>query len=908
MTRHLRRLFPLLVVVGAILPAAEAQLARQANSTLTLPADLPSATGYTLQNALGSLTFSSPIDVASPPGVTNRLFVVERNNGIQLVNLDTSSKSTFLNLTALLAALPSPTPTLDTGGECGLLSVAFHPNYNQNGYFYIFHSLTINTQRHERVARLKASGTPGNYNAATTADNSSYTPLISQRDEANNHNGGDLAFGSDGYLYISLGDEGNQDDSFDNARRIAKDFFGGILRIDVDLKPENLAPNAHVQSNSTTYPSAIHPGTYKVPADNPWVNLPVDGSGNSTYNGFTFPKSSVRTELFAIGLRNPWRMNFDPPTGRLFVGDVGQNTWEEIDIVTSGFNGGWSWREGLHPHTPQPPTAEPPGFAPNPPIYEYSHGTGPFQGNSITGGIVYRGTPLTELYGAYVCCDYVSGNIWALRPSSPLWTAQRLGSDTEIVAICTDPRNGDALFCDFNGGTGMVKRLVRSGTTGTPPPASLSAAGVFSDLTSLTPNSGIVPYEPNVPYWSDYAQKSRWFCIKNLTDTVGFSADASWTLPSGMVWVKNFDIDLERGNPATRRRLETRILVKTATDVYGLSYRWNNIQSGTQTEATLVAEDGLNFAIPGSNPAQTWRFPSWSECKVCHTPVAGFALGFNTRQMNRSHDYGLMTQNQIGAMSTAGYFSAPVSNVANLPALARADDSSASLEWKVRSYLAANCVQCHQPGGVALGNWDARPTTPTDAAGLINGALVNNFGDAANRFIVKNDVAHSMVVKRIQGIGVPRMPPLSTNERDLASEQLLSDWITQVLPARQSFTEWQLANFGSTSAPEAQPAADPDSDGSNNSLEFLRGTPPTEPSPPLSSALSSSISGGNFILQFQQPANRSALIETTTDFQSWNLWNVSGNAPSYPPTTVSRTLIGPIDTPNRFFRLRLGEP
>jgi glucose/arabinose dehydrogenase len=907
MARQICRLFSLLLAIGVGIPVANGQLARQANTTLTLPPNLPTATGYTLENALGALTFSAPIDVATPPGVTNRLFVVERNNGMQLVNLDLNpiTKSTFLNLTALLATLPSPTPTLDTGGECGFLSVAFHPNYNQNGFFYIFHSLTISTQRHQRIARLRANGTPGNYNAATSADTSTYTPLITQRDEASNHNGGDLAFGPDGYLYISFGDEGNQDDSFDNARRIAKDFFGGIARIDVDQLAGNLTPNAHVQSNSTSHPTAVHPNTYKVPADNPWVNLPADGSGNATYNGFTFPKSSVRTEWFAIGFRNPWRLNFDSPTGRLFVGDVGQNAWEEIDIVTKGFNGGWSWREGLHTHTPQPPVAEPSGFAPNPPIYEYAHGTGNFQGNSVTGGILYRGTRLSELFETYICCDYVSGHIWSLRPNSPLWTATRLGQDTNIVAICTDPRNSDALFCDIV--SGAVNRLVRGVTTGTPPPATLSAAGVFSDLTNLTPHTGIVPSEPNVPFWSDYGHKSRWFSIKNLTDTIGFSADGNWTFPTGMVWVKHFDFDLERGNPATRRRLETRLLVKTTTGVYGLSYQWNNIQSGAQTDAMLVAEDGLSLLIPGSNPPQTWRFPSQSECKVCHTPTGGFALGFNTRQMNRSHVYGAQTQNQIAALSGAGYFAAPVSGVPNLPALARADDATASLEWKVRSYLATNCVHCHQPGGTALGNWDARPTIATDAGGIIDGLLVNNFGDPANRFVVKNDVAHSMVIKRMQGIGVPRMPPVSTNERDLVSEQLLTDWIEDVLPTRQSFAEWQVANFGSTSAPDAQPTADPDFDGDKNSVEFLRGTPPAQLSPPFLSTLTISSSGGNFILQFQQPANRSALVETTTDFQTWSLWNVSGNAPSYPPAAINRTLIGPIDTSNRYFRLKLGE-
>jgi hypothetical protein len=454
----------------------------------------------------------------------------------------------------------------------------------------------------------------------------------------------------------------------------------------------------------------------------------------------------------------------------------------------------------------------------------------------------------------------------------------------------------------------VVRRLVRSGTTGTPPPATLAAAGIYSDLANLTPNQGIVPHEPNVHFWSDYAHKTRWFSIKNLTDTVVFSRDGNWTFPTGMVWIKHYDFDLERGNPATRRRLETRVLVKTATEAYGLSYQWNNIQSGTQTDATLVAEDGLNFPIPGSSPAQTWRYPSRSDCKACHTSAGGFALSFNTRQLNRSHVYGAQTQNQIAALSGAGYFSSPVTGIANLPALARADDPTASLEWKVRSHLAVNCSQCHQPGGTALGNWDGRPTTATDAAGMINGLLLNTFGDEANRFIVKGDVSHSMVIKRMQGVGVPRMPPISTNERDLVSEQLLTDWIEDVLPTRQSFAEWQQSNFGSTSAPEAQPGADPDFDGEKNSLEFLRGSTPTQPGVPLLSTLSTSTSGGNFILQFQQPANRSALIETTIDFQTWSLWNVSGNAPSYPPAAINRTLIGPMEGPNRYFRLQLGEP
>ncbi len=426
---------------------ARAQLVREANTTLTLPTELPAATGYTTQNALGALTFTSPIDVASPPGVTNRLFVLERGTGIQIVNLDTMTKSQFMPLAAY------------TNSECGLLSMAFHPNYNQNGYFYVFYSLRISSLTYQRVARFTATGTAGNYNAATTALASTQAPLITQRDQQDNHNGGDMAFGPDGYLYISTGDEGAQRDGSNNARRIAKDFLGHILRIDVDSKPGSLAPNPHDESSTATVgDSAITAGSYRIPPDNPFVAL-ATGSGNATYNGYTFPKTAIRTEIFSNGYRNPWRMSFDPLSGRLFVADVGQDNYEEVNIVNNGFHAGWSWREGKHAHTPAvAPTTPPAGWTSNDPIYEYDHsndggGSGNdaiIYGSSITGGVVYRGDRLPELFGKYLFCDYNTGFIVALtEQTNGTWTGVRLGTDANISGWGYDPRNGDALLCDL---------------------------------------------------------------------------------------------------------------------------------------------------------------------------------------------------------------------------------------------------------------------------------------------------------------------------------------------------------------------------------------------------------------------------------------------------------------------------
>jgi glucose/arabinose dehydrogenase/mono/diheme cytochrome c family protein len=889
---------------------ASGQLVRQANTTLTLPAELPVATGYTTVNAIpitgvpAGMTFPNPMCTAFPNGETNRLYVACRAGTVRVANnlsAANPSQAIFMDLATYLTNQGTPLPSAD---ENGLLSMVFHPNYNQNGYFYLWFSITISGQLHQRLARFQATDPDSNpatqnYNTAASADPATMTPLLTIYDEAGNHNGGDLAFGADGYLYLSLGDEGGGGDQYNNARFINKDFWGQMLRLDVDSDPANLAPNPHSQPGPLA--SAVHAGTYRVPADNPFI-------GYTSWHNLAIDPATVRTEIFATGLRNPFRFTIDP-TGRIFLGDVGQALWEEVDIIVKGGDYGWSWREGLHSYSPVNAPFTPPatGFNPVSPIFEYDHtndggGSGNdavIYGSSVCGGIVYRGNQLTELQGKYLFADIFGGGgiIAALTETSPggTWTGQQIAIRANIVDFGTDPRDGEPLLCSLGG---TIYKLVRSGTTGTAPPATLSATGAFSSLGNLTPNTGIVPYDPNVNFWSDYAIKSRWFSIKNTTDTVAFSSAGNWTFPAGMVWIKHFDFDTTRGNPATRRKLETRFLVKTATDIYGLSYKWR----ADQTDADLVAESGLTEVIPGSSPSQTWRYPSRGECITCHTQVGGHALSFNTPQMNRAHDFGGVSQNQIQALSNAGYFSALVSGVNNLPAFAPSTDTVQSLEWRVRSYFAVNCVQCHQPGGASQGVWDARSTTKTDAANLINGLLVNDGGDSANRFAVPGNAALSMVLKRQQGNGVLRMPPLATNERDLVNEQLVADWIAS-LTTRQSFTQWLAAQ----SPPVGTATDDPDLDGRTNELEYFTRTNPNSTSSgwnygPIQ------IVGGNAQIQFTQPANRAAIVEASSDLTSWHLWNAPGNQPTYPAADTLRTITAPLAGPDHFFRVRFSEP
>ena len=798
--RKWHRLYPSLLaaavlVAASSLPRLLAQspapaAVRHDFKPLALPAELPVATGYTSVDAFAvngspGLSFVQPLSIVAPPGEKDRLFVVSKTGTIEIVtDLDGKNggpkKSLFMDLNPYLQEKGW---RLGQQVEWGLLGIAFHPDFKHNGYFYITYDPQVPENGRlvgfNRVSRFSIDKSGPN-----KADMTSELPYITQLDLAPNHNGGCIKFGADGYLYTSIGDEGNANDSFNNASFVDKDFFASMFRIDIDNRPGNLEPNKHTQ-NSTTFPSAVNivdgHAAYKIPADNPLIGI-------SSYFGKPVDPAKVRTEIYANGLRNAWRFAFDDPTGRLFEAEVGQDRWEEINIIEKGGNYGWSYREAFH-DGPRINT-KPPEAKLLDPIYEYGHTprvqNNEFAGNSISGGFIYRGSNLTELSGDYIFGDYAVRRAWALHQNSDgKWTPKLLANNIgQPAEFSPDPRNGDILFADIgplnNQPNGKIKRIVRTGVQGDPPPALISQVGAFKNLKTLEPVDGMIPYAPNVTFWSDYADKQRWFMVPKSGDTIGFNATGNWTFPAGMVWVKNFEMEMTRGDASTRRRLETRFLVKTANGgVYGLTYKWRPDNS----DADLVPESGMDETLTindhGAKKQQVWHYPSQSDCLTCHSPVTGGPLGFNTWQLNGD---GVGTRNQIEAMAKDGYFAAgtQIPAVKTLGAYAKANDTSASVEWRVRSYLAANCVQCHQPGGVVQGLWDARPTTATPAAGLVNGNLVANRGDAAAKVVVPGDAAHSMLLKRIVADGVPRMPPLATNELDPAAQKLLTEWIQSI--------------------------------------------------------------------------------------------------------------------------------
>lgn len=408
---------------------------------------LPSlkAEGYLAEPAFpGNPIFKQPVGIVSWGGggidPSVHFFVLEKVGRIQWIRPDSPEKAPK---TIFDISQPKDGDFYDKS-ECGLLGFALHPRFKSNGQVFVYYSLKIKGKLYQRVSRFVIPD-----RNTMLVDKSSEVPLISQEDPADNHNGGDLHFGPDGYLYISTGDGGWADDYFDNAGHIDKGFFGAIYRIDVDKLPGSLEPNPHPAVHLDKQGKAF----YSVPTDNPFW-------GVDKVRGVPLASTAkVRTETWAFGLRNPWRFCFHPRDGRLFTGDVGQNLYEEIDIIVPGGDYGWSVREGFHSFqksgergVKKMNTNERDNRFVSP-IYEYPHP----EGHSVTGGVFYFGNRLPLLNGAYLFADYSSGWVKALREQGGQWTAELLLKDEFITGFAVDPTNGDILFVSFS--SGQVKRI-----------------------------------------------------------------------------------------------------------------------------------------------------------------------------------------------------------------------------------------------------------------------------------------------------------------------------------------------------------------------------------------------------------------------------------------------------------------
>jgi len=389
------------------------------------------ALAYQAADALGGLTFNQPLGLAEIPGQKDRLLVLEKNGTVQLVTGLSEKKP----VKRLFFDLTQPREgKLETGGECGLLGLAVHPRFEENHEVYVYYSLKIGGKLHQRVSRFKTSATD-----PWLVDAASEQPLISQLDPAGNHNGGDVHFGPDGYLYFSCGDGGAANDAFDHGGHIDKGFFAAIFRIDVDQRPGNRPPNPDIAVHTNAKGEAL----YAIPADNPFTQT-------TTHRGKPVDVAKLRTETWATGLRNAWRFAYDAPSRTWMTGDVGQNLIEEVDIVEAGKDYGWPVREGRQAFGKATPIA---GLTE--PLSDYDRKLGA----SATGGIIYRGKALPELVGVYIFGDFTSGRIFAIQPAQGSALTAIAKEPNSVVSFGTNPADGELLFCNMS--SGKVLKLTR---------------------------------------------------------------------------------------------------------------------------------------------------------------------------------------------------------------------------------------------------------------------------------------------------------------------------------------------------------------------------------------------------------------------------------------------------------------
>lgn len=349
---------------------------------------------YVAVSAFPNLSFARPVDLQHSGDNTNRIFVVEQAGVISVIpnSASVGAKKTFLDITARVN---------DNGNEEGLLGLAFHPNYESNGYFYV--NYTAANPSRTVISRFTVSS--GDVDAANAA--SEYV-ILEYNQPYSNHNGGQISFGPDGYLYIAVGDGGSGGDPQGNGQSRAT-LLGKILRIDVNLEEDG--------------------NKYAIPADNPYKD---------NTNGY-------REEIYAYGLRNPWRFSFDLPTNRLWAGDVGQNAYEEIDIIEKGGNYGWNIMEAKHCFQPSSGCNQ---SGLKLPVWEYNRD----QGISVTGGFVYRGPTLSELTGKYIYADFGTRRVWALTVpllGNKVVNAQLLQADFNISSFGVD-QNDELYLCGFD--------------------------------------------------------------------------------------------------------------------------------------------------------------------------------------------------------------------------------------------------------------------------------------------------------------------------------------------------------------------------------------------------------------------------------------------------------------------------
>jgi len=658
---------------------------------------------------------------------------------------------------------------------------AFHPKFADNGFLFV----GWNDEKRTRITRYL-------FNKETfSLDLASATDFVSWKHDG--HNGAAIDFGPDGYLYVTSGDGSTDSDVFLNGQR-TDSLYAKVLRLDVDR-----------QSNGKPY---------SIPADNPFVG-----------------RDDFAPETWAYGFRNPWRIEVDEVTGQVWVGNNGQDLWEQVYFVTKGANYGWSAYEGSRPFYLNRKLGPTPVSKP---ILEHSHA----ESRSLTGGIVYRGEKLPKLDGYYLYGDYSTGKIWAAKHDGKKIVDQLELTDTSLnITDFKLNSRGELLIADHAKAKegGGFYQLVPTSTKVKESnfPKTLSATGLFTDVATHELAEGILPYSVNAEQWADGLNQRRALALPAFPDEtgnrktapVGFRRNRPWEMPEGAVLIKTLSFP----TADSERPVETQLLTLQDKDWAAYVYKWN--EDGT--DAVLVGEGGeevtLGIQTSEGLRKQAWRHASRAECMFCHSRAAGFALSMNTLQMNRDHAYGKTTDNQLRVLDRLGLFTddwaeetkntlrneiMKAKGLERKPAdeqvkelfggnhsyphprsdrlvhsptsstyARQADphDETASLDARARSYLQANCANCHVGAGGGNAVINLAHDFPDDKRELFDVKPKHlDFNVRKARLVAPGKPECSILLHRMTILGPGQMPIIGRKTVDKKGVALIRKWIASM--------------------------------------------------------------------------------------------------------------------------------
>ncbi len=660
---------------------------------------------YRINPAFPNIRFENPSCLEEVPGA-NRLLVTEIGGKVFTFVKDSNIQESQLAIDL----------AKQSRGDVRLFDADFHPKFLENRFVFLCYVHPENGG----VTRVSRFTMPDE--DPPQIDPTSEQVLITW--PTGGHNGGCLEFGKEGFLYISTGDGSgpNPPDGLTTGQDIS-DLLGAVLRIDVD------------QSNGDQ--------PYVVPSDNPFVNL--DGA---------------RPEIWAYGLRNPWKIGVDSETGNVFAADNGWETWEMVHRIVRGGNCGWPVMEARAVLRSEVEVGPTPII---PPIKDHSH----TEANSVIGGPVYRGEKLPGLVGSFIYGDYITGTIWAVRLNDDdTITHQTLVDTDQRITSFHEGSDGELYVLDYDF-TGMVYELSPSGLADTSAdfPRRLSETGLFTSLRNLQPAPGVIPYDVRVPRWMDGADAQRWIAIPG-DGVVSFDAEGGKPqFPDGTVLVKQ--LQLAHDDASDPIRLETQLLHYEHGTWRPYSYLWTDEGTDAFLVDSIGADRPLHMAdSAGEAHERTWHVSATNECKLCHNAGSQFVLGFRPNQL----------EGRLASL-TAQRVLQKEPQVATASKLVNPHDESHSLEDRARSYLHANCSMCHHPGGNAIVSFYLKRDLPFDKLNTNKGTGIGTFGMRNAKLIVPGDPYRSVLTYRMSKLGYARMPYIGSQVVDSAGVALVSRWI-----------------------------------------------------------------------------------------------------------------------------------